>query len=81
MTYQTGAAFRRALEDRLLAQSHQTDVSLVRLRKLVAFDRFLARLTQGRHSSGNAETTRSKTCSACTAASVAVPWSGQNSRS
>ncbi|PKO20230.1 MAG: nucleotidyl transferase AbiEii/AbiGii toxin family protein, partial [Chloroflexi bacterium HGW-Chloroflexi-1] len=45
-TYQTGAAFRRALEDRLLAQSQQTTVSLVRLRKLVAFDRFLARLMQ-----------------------------------
>lgn len=45
-TYQTGATFRRALEDRLLAQSHQTTVSLVRLRKLVAFDRFLARLIQ-----------------------------------
>ena len=41
--YQTGTAFRRALEDRLLAQSSQTAVSLVRLRKLVAFDRFLAR--------------------------------------
>lgn len=46
MTYQTGTAFRRALEDRLLAQSSQTAVSLVRLRKLVAFDRYLARLAQ-----------------------------------
>jgi hypothetical protein len=45
MKYTTGAAFRRALEDRLLAQSNQASVSLVRLRKLVAFDRFLARLT------------------------------------
>ena len=46
MNYRTGTDFRRALEDRLLAQSNQTHVSLVRLRKLVAFDRFLARLVQ-----------------------------------
>jgi hypothetical protein len=46
MIYQTGVAFRRALEDRLLAQSGRDRVSLVRLRKLVAFDRFLARLVQ-----------------------------------
>ena len=44
MSYQTGQAFRRALEARLLNQSIQGAVSLVRLRKLVAFDRFLARL-------------------------------------
>lgn len=44
MIYQTGQAFRRALETRLLAQSTQDGVSLVRLRKMVAFDRFLARL-------------------------------------
>jgi hypothetical protein len=44
MTYTDGAAFRRALETRLLAQSRQSGVALVRLRKLVAFDRFLARL-------------------------------------
>lgn len=42
--YQSGTAFRRALEDRLAAQSIQTQVPLVRLRKLVVFDRFLARL-------------------------------------
>ncbi len=42
--YRSGAAFRRALEDRLLNQSSQTAMPLVRLRKLVAFDRFLARL-------------------------------------
>lgn len=46
MTYQSGTAFRRALEDRLLAQSNQASTSLVRLRKLVAFDRFLARLVE-----------------------------------
>lgn len=45
-TYQTGAAFRRALEDRLLTRSNRTAVSLIRLRKLVAFDRFLARMVQ-----------------------------------
>lgn len=44
MTYNDGAAFRRALETRLLAQSRQSGIALVRLRKLVAFDRFLARL-------------------------------------
>jgi hypothetical protein len=44
MKYQNGAAFRRALEDRLRAQSLQSGVALVRLRKMVAFDRFLARL-------------------------------------
>jgi len=46
MTYQTAAAFRRALETRLVAESARTGVPLVRLRKLVVFDRFLARLTQ-----------------------------------
>lgn len=46
MMYQSGAAFRRALEDRLLAESQQAHVPLVRLRKMVAFDRFLARLVQ-----------------------------------
>lgn len=44
--YQSGPAFRRALEDRLTSQSVNTQAPLVRLRKLVAFDRFLARLVQ-----------------------------------
>ena len=44
MTYQTGGAFRRALEDRLRARSIQSGTPLVRLRKMVAFERFLARL-------------------------------------
>jgi hypothetical protein len=35
MTYGSGAAFRRALEDRLRAQSLQTGAPLVRLRKLI----------------------------------------------
>jgi hypothetical protein len=44
MRYETGAAFRRALEERLRQQSLTSGVSLVRLRKMVAFERFLARL-------------------------------------
>lgn len=44
MRYASAAAFRRALEDRLLAQSRQNGLSLARLRKEVAFDRLLARL-------------------------------------
>ena len=46
MTYESGASFRRALEDRLRVISLQTGVPLVRLRKMVIFDRFLARLVQ-----------------------------------
>ncbi len=44
MRYLTGSAFRRALEDRLLAISTQESIPLLRLRKMVAFDRFLARM-------------------------------------
>ena len=44
MKYTSGGAFRRALEERLRTTSIQRGVSLVRLRKMVAFDRFLARL-------------------------------------
>lgn len=44
MKYATGAAFRTALEQRLLAIARQRGVPLVRLRKLVAFERLLARL-------------------------------------
>lgn len=44
MRYKSGAAFRRALEDRLRTMSLETGVPLVRLRKMVAFDRFLSRL-------------------------------------
>lgn len=46
MTYRSGASFRRALEDRLRAQSLETGAPLVRLRKMVVFDRFLVRLIQ-----------------------------------
>ncbi len=44
MRYATAAAFRTALEQRLLTEARQQDVPLVRLRKLVAFERLLARL-------------------------------------
>ncbi|MBE0686709.1 MAG: nucleotidyl transferase AbiEii/AbiGii toxin family protein [Anaerolineaceae bacterium] len=45
MKYQSGGAFRRALEERLLANSKKSGTALIRLRKMVAFDRFLARLS------------------------------------
>jgi hypothetical protein len=48
MTYRSGGSFRRALEDRLRAQSLGTGTPLARLRKMVVFDRFLARLIQDR---------------------------------
>ena len=41
MKYATAGAFRTALEERL---SQQTDVPLILLRKLVVFDRLMARL-------------------------------------
>ena len=44
MRYQSGSAFRRALETRLRDQSLASGLPLVRLRKMVAFDRLLARL-------------------------------------
>lgn len=44
MKYQTGAAFRTALETRLLSQSQASNIPLVQLRKLVVFDRLMARL-------------------------------------
>ena len=46
MKYKTAAAFRRALEERLRKQSLEGGQSLTRLRKMVAFDRFLARLAE-----------------------------------
>lgn len=46
MTCANSASFRRALEGRLRAQSLETGVPLVRLRKMVIFDRLLARLMQ-----------------------------------
>lgn len=44
MKYATPAAFRTALEQRLLMAARQGGVPVVRLRKLVIFDRLLARL-------------------------------------
>jgi len=44
--YETAAAFRRALEDRLKERSHHDGARLARLRKQVAFDRLLARLVR-----------------------------------
>jgi predicted nucleotidyltransferase component of viral defense system len=44
LKYQSGAAFRQALEQRLLVRSRDRGTSLVRLRKAVVFDRLLARL-------------------------------------
>jgi predicted nucleotidyltransferase component of viral defense system len=44
MRYASAGAFRRALEVRLAAHARDTDRSVVRLRKEVAFDRLLARL-------------------------------------
>ncbi len=44
MIYPDGSSFRRALEDRLRSTSLSSGVPLLRLRKLVAFDRFLSRL-------------------------------------
>ena len=44
MKYEPASAFRTALEQRLLSTSRETRIPLVRLRKLVAFDRLLARL-------------------------------------
>ena len=46
MKYRTSAAFRRALEERLRQQSLEGGQPLTRLRKMVAFDRFLARLAK-----------------------------------
>lgn len=42
--YKTPAAFRRALEERLKQRSQNTGEDLIRLRRLVAFDRLLARI-------------------------------------
>lgn len=44
MRYESGADFRRALESRLRQHALRSGMSLTRLRKMVAFERFLARL-------------------------------------
>jgi hypothetical protein len=45
MRYTTAGAFRTALEQRLSSIGDKTGVPLVRLRKLIVFDRLVARLT------------------------------------
>lgn len=44
MKYETAEAFRTALEQRLKNEAEASDIALMRLRKRVAFERFLARL-------------------------------------
>lgn len=44
MRYTTASAFRSALEQRLLTLAQETGIPLIRLRKLVVFDRIMARL-------------------------------------
>jgi hypothetical protein len=44
MTYHSAQALRTALENRLLAQSTETGVSLDRLRRRVMFERIIARI-------------------------------------
>ncbi|MBS3754062.1 MAG: nucleotidyl transferase AbiEii/AbiGii toxin family protein [Anaerolineales bacterium] len=44
MKYKSASAFRQALELRLRRRSNEYGVSLMRLRKMVAFERFLVRL-------------------------------------
>lgn len=46
MRYASGSSFRQALEAHLRDQSRETGAPLTRLRKLVSFDRLLARLVQ-----------------------------------
>src|SRR5438552_10159461 len=45
--YATATAFRMALEERLNRQAHSEGVDIMRLRRMVAFERFLARLFAG----------------------------------
>lgn len=45
MTYESVAAFRQALEQRLLTQARDTNTDLNRLRRRVVFERILLRLT------------------------------------
>lgn len=44
MRYATSAAFRKALEQRLRTHAQGSNVSVMRLRKIVVFDRLMARL-------------------------------------
>ncbi len=47
MKYSNPAALRQALEERLRTQAIQPGMPLIRLRKMVAFERLLARLVRG----------------------------------
>ena len=51
MRYETAEAFRTALEQRLKNEAEVSDIALIRLRKRVAFERFLARLAASESSS------------------------------
>lgn len=46
MIYTTGAGFRQALERRINEEAAASGIAITRLRKLVAFDRLLARLVE-----------------------------------
>ena len=45
-SFATAAAFKASLEDRLRARAQATATDLQRLRQLVVYDRFLARIFQ-----------------------------------
>ena len=51
MSYETGGAFRMALESRLRSEALETGIPLARLRKTVAFDRLLARMMSAEQAS------------------------------
>ena len=44
MKYTTGSAFRQALEERIKDIHSESNIPIVRLRKQIAFERFIARL-------------------------------------
>ncbi len=49
-TFKNAADFGKGLEARLLKQAQSTGIDLQRIRKQVAFERFLARLFRQEHS-------------------------------
>jgi len=49
-TFENAVDFRKSLEMRLLKQAQSTGIDLQRIRKQVAFERFLARLFKQKHS-------------------------------
>ena len=49
MRYKSGRDFRQALETRLRNESLRTGAPLVRLRKMAAFERLLARLARAHY--------------------------------